>query len=228
MGEGVGYRYEAATVEGFVQQLAVSYFRNQYWFYVQGEIPEGKCPRATDEKLLLKYGIARSKWAKYRDQGRGEAKLQYLRYRTTFLLLKTDCPHPLFDGEEAGSIRDAREIPVQFYGYSVSYKDGHPHVRIATPQYRVLVEDFLNAALTAQADLLAARFRALPFEPFGPVKLQLRRLLIRVNELRRAAGLQRVDRECLRTKRKPLRPFVEPAAAAVMTRAPRGWEEIEA
>src|SRR5262245_27392491 len=92
-----GYRYEAATVEGFVQQLAVSYLKNGYWHYVRGEVPEGKDPRRVDEKILLKYGIARSKWAKYRDKGRGAAKLQYLRYRTTFLLLKTPHPHPVFD-----------------------------------------------------------------------------------------------------------------------------------
>src|SRR5262245_52026814 len=40
-----GYRYEAATVEGFVQQLAVSYLKNRYWHYVRGEVPAGKDPR---------------------------------------------------------------------------------------------------------------------------------------------------------------------------------------
>ncbi len=222
-----GYRYEAATVEGFVQQLAVSYLKNCYWHYVQGEVPDGKDVRSVDQKLLLKYDIARSKWAKYRDKGRGAAKLQYLRYRTTFLLLKTPLPHPIFDLEEGAAVRDARESPVQFYGYSVGYKDGHPHVRIATAQYRELVEAFLGSALTTSADVLAARFRALPFEPYGPVKVQLRRLLIRVNEVRRAAGLSRVNAECLRSKRIALRPFAELAqvtAPAVVV--PFGWDSV--
>src|SRR5262249_19094125 len=150
-------------------------------------------------------------WAKYRDKGRGGAKLQYLRYQTTFLLLKTPRPHPVFDLEEGQAIRDARECPVQFYGYSVGYKDGHPYVRIASAQYRALVEAFMGSALTASATVLAARFRALPFQPYGPVKVQLHRLLIRVNEVRRAAGLSRVDRQCLRSKRVVLRPFIDVA-----------------
>ena len=202
-----GYRYEAATVEGFVQQLAVSYLKNGYWHYVRGEVPQGKCPRGVDEKLLLKYGIARSKWAKYRDKGRGAAKLQYLRYRTTFLLLKTPLPHPVFDLEEGPAIRDARESPVQFYGYSVGYKDGHPHVRIGTTRYEALKAELRDVALSLSADELAARLRTLPFEPYGPVKHQMRKLLWKVNEPRKKAGLPKVPFECLRLKRTSVRPF---------------------
>ncbi len=200
------YRYEATTVEGFVQQLAVAYLKNRYWFYVLGEVPEGKDPRAVDDKLVTRYGIDRTKWAKARAAKRGEAKVQYLRYRDTFVLLATRGEHRFFTAE-ATNIRDARETPIRFYGYSVGYKDGHPFVRIATAQYRELVEAFLGAALTASAEVLAVRFRALPFEPYGPVKVQLRRLLLRVNEVRRAAGLSRVPVECLRTKRRAVRPF---------------------
>lgn len=206
MGTQWEYRCEATTVEGFVQQLAVSYLRNRYWFYVQGEIPDGKDPLKVDEKLIGRYGIGRSKWAKARSARRGEAKLQYLRFGPTFLLLATNGEHEFFTAEKEG-IRDVREQPVRFYGYSVGYKDGHPYVRIATQQYRELVEAFLMSALTASAEALASRFRTLPFEPYGPVKVQLRRLLLRVNEVRRAAGLPKVDRDCLRTKRRTVRPF---------------------
>ena len=34
----MAYRCEALTVSGFVQQLAVSYIANGYYFYVAGEI----------------------------------------------------------------------------------------------------------------------------------------------------------------------------------------------
>jgi hypothetical protein len=226
MGWEERYRYEATSVEGFVQQLAVSYLKNRYWFYVQGEVPPGKDPRAVDDKLLARYGVAASKWAKARSAKRGAAKLQYLRYRTTFLLLATHGEHEFFEHEKE-NIRDARERPVKFYGYSVGYKDGHPHVRITTPQYRELVEAFLNSALTASADVLAARFRGLPFEPYGPVRVQLRRLLVRVNEVRRAARLKRVPSECLREKRRTVQPFGEespeqPPAVAI----PLGWDLV--
>lgn len=230
MGAAWEYRYEAKTVEGFVQQLAVSYLKNRYWFYVRGEVPAGKDPRAVDDKLIARYGIDRSKWAKARAAQRGEAKVQYLRYREVFLLLATHGDHPFFAAERE-NIRDAREVPVKFYGYSVGYKDGHPFVRIATAQYRELVEAFLAAALTCPADALAARFRALPFEPYGPVRVQLRRLLTRVNELRRAAGLSRIDAGVLRTKRKTVCPFEAETVAAVEDsalgpRAPYGWEAV--
>lgn len=201
-----GYRYEATSVEGFVQQLAVSYLKNRYWFYVLGEVPREKEPVVVDEKLLIKYQIAASKWSKARAQKRGEAKVQYLRYRETFLLLATAGRHTFFE-EEKGSLRDARETPIPFYGYSISYKDGHPHVRIAAVQYRVLVDAFTGSALALSADTLAAQFAGLPFEPYGPVKMQLRKLLFKVNRTRRAAGLDRVPVECLRVRRQTVKPF---------------------
>lgn len=228
MGWEGNYRYEATTVEGFVQQLAVCYVRNGYWFYVLGEVPAGKDPRAVDEKLLVRYAVCQSKWAKARARHKGQAKVQYLRFRTTFVLVATHGDHPFFELERE-SIRDVRERPVPFYGYSVGYKDGHPHVRIASPQYRELAEAFLTAALTTKADVLAARFKALPFEPYGPVKVQLRRLLTRVNEIRRAAGLTRVDAGVLRTKRRTVRPFAAefvPAPTVTLPLAPRGWEAV--
>lgn len=206
MGAEGTYRYEATTVEGFVQQLAVCYFRNRYWFYVFGEIPPEKDASKVDEKLLTRYEVEQSKWAKARARRRGHAKVQYLRYQTTFVIVATEGAHIFFD-EEKGNIRDARERPVKFYGYSIGYKDGHPYVRIGTAQYRELVEAFLNSALTSSGETLASRFKALPFEPYGPVKVQLRRLLQRVNEVRRAAGLSRIDPGVLLTKRRAVRPF---------------------
>ena len=203
------YRYLATSVEGFVQQLAVSYLKNCYWFYVRGEIPPEKDAGLVDEKLLTRYGVTGSKWAKARASKRGEAKLQYLRYRETFLLLATAGRHPFFDGERA-QIRDAREVPIRFYGYSVSYKAGHPHVRIAEAQYKVLVEVFSEKALSSPPEALAAQLYALPFEPYAPVKRQLRRLLAKVNRLRRTAGLERIPLTCLRQLRKTVRPFDYP------------------
>ena len=92
---GEEYRYLATSVSGFVQQLAVSYLTNGYWFYVLGEVPEGKSPEAIDEKLLLKYGVERSKWANARAWKRGEAKVHYLRYARVFVLVATHDVHLL-------------------------------------------------------------------------------------------------------------------------------------
>ena len=48
----VEYRCVATSVEGFVQQVAVQYLRHGYWFYVAGQIPEGKDSAAVDAKVL--------------------------------------------------------------------------------------------------------------------------------------------------------------------------------
>jgi hypothetical protein len=204
------YRYEATTVEGFVQQLAVSYLKNGYWLYVRGMIPAGKDPARVDDKLLARYALAVSKWARYRAKLRGEAKVQYLRYGPTFLLLSTlseSGGHPLFLREERAAIRDAREHPIYFHGYSISFKAGHPHVRIASAQFKVLTDAFLAVALTAPSESLGYALRALPFEPYGPVKIQLRKLLRKINRARKAAALDKVPVEWLRTKRRVVRPF---------------------
>src|SRR5690348_1318300 len=96
------YRCVAKSRAGFVQQLAVSYLKNGYFLYVPGEIPDGCDPRAVDKKLVEKYNIALSKWSKLRRRTKGEAKLQYLRYARTFLLLSTVGRSPFFLEEEEG------------------------------------------------------------------------------------------------------------------------------
>ena len=49
------YRCEATSVAGFVQQLSVAYIGRGYFFYVVGEIPEGKDPHSVDQKLIQQY-----------------------------------------------------------------------------------------------------------------------------------------------------------------------------
>src|SRR5437870_4167820 len=90
----VMYRCEATSVEGFVQQLAVSYLGNGYWFYVVGEVPPGKDPRRVDEKLVARYQVDLSKWARARRKRAGLANLQYLRHGRLFVLLATHGMHP--------------------------------------------------------------------------------------------------------------------------------------
>lgn len=55
------YRWVAVSVAGFLQQLAVSYVANGYFFYVTGWIPGDKPPEAVDAKLMGRYGIGCSK-----------------------------------------------------------------------------------------------------------------------------------------------------------------------
>ena len=74
------YRAEATSVEGFVQQIACCYLRHGYWFYVTGVVPKHIDPRAVDEKLVAKYGIAVSESTGLRRKRAGYANLQYIRH----------------------------------------------------------------------------------------------------------------------------------------------------
>lgn len=200
------YRCVATTAEGFVQQLAVSYLRNGYFFYVAGHVPEGKDPAAVDRKLVERYAIDLSKWERMRRKKAGQANMQYLRFGRFFLLLATHGEHRFFE-EETKVIRDARREPVRFAGYSVSHRGGHPHVRIDRTEYRLLKERLLSLALRRTEGELTREFTSLAFEPYAPVRRQMLNLLRAVNERRKAAGLAPVPVTCIRMKRRIYRPF---------------------
>src|SRR5262245_25058525 len=106
------YRYEATSLPGFIQQLAVSYVGRGYFFYVAGWVPRKKPPAAVDRKLIDRYEIAVSKWARTRRRGQGKANLHYLRFGRFFVLLATHGDHPFF-AQEAAVIRDARRVPIK-------------------------------------------------------------------------------------------------------------------
>jgi hypothetical protein len=202
----VMYQSESISVEGFVQQLAVSYLANGYWFYVTGQIPEGKDPAKVDEKLVARYQIDLSKWARARRKRAGFANLQYLRFGRFFVLLATHGVHSFFE-EEATSIRDARKTPIRFRGYSISYRSGHPHVRIELAEFKRLKAYFLEIAVHRSADSLERELGSLPFEPYAPVRRQLLAVLRAVNRERKRAGFEPVPKTCFRFVRRVCRPF---------------------
>jgi len=200
------YKCEATSVSGFVQQLAVSYLGNGYWFYVAGEIPEGKDPRKVDEKLVARYQVDLSKWARARRKRAGVANLQYIRHGRFFVILSTHGEHPFFQ-EEASAIRDARKTPIRFRGYSISYRGGHPHVRIEQENYKRLKAYFLELAVHRSAERLGQELGELPLEPYAPVRRQLLAVLRAVNLERKKAGFEPVPGSAFRFMRRICRPF---------------------
>jgi hypothetical protein len=136
----------------------------------------------------------------------GLANLHYLRHGRFFVLLATHGTHAFFT-EEAGQIHDARRRPITFHGYALSYRNGHPHVRMALGSYRHLKARLLAQALQQSAEALAATFYSVPFEPYAPVRRQLLNLLRAVNRVRKRAGLSRVPSSCLHLRRRIYRPF---------------------
>lgn len=200
------YRCKAASVEGFIQQLAVSYLRHGYWFYVTGSIPDGKDPAVVDEKLILTYDIGVTKWARAWRKSQGRASMQYLRCERFFVLLATHGEHAFFE-REAGQVRDARRAPIRIAGYSVSYRGTHPHVRIEQGEYLRLKAHLCELARHWAGDIVAGELAKLPFEPYAPVRGQLLSLWRSVNRVRLERGFELVPKGVLRLERRIVRPF---------------------
>jgi len=212
------YRAEATSVEGFVQQIACCYLRHGYWFYVTGHVPAGKDLRAIDRKLIAKYGIGVSESTRARRKRLGQANLQYLRHGRLFVILATKGQHDFFT-VESKSIHDIRRVPLQYAGYSISYRRGgrtragerdprwHAHVEIERRRYLELKAWFLDRATHRSGDNLALAFYEVPFEPYAPVRRQLLNIWRAVNRSRRKAGFGPVPVEVLPFKRRIVRPF---------------------
>lgn len=205
-------------MEGFVQQIACCYLRDGYWFYVTGRIPDRKTPEDVDRKLIEKYGIAVSESTRARRKKLGQANLQYIRYQRFFVILATHGTHRLFD-DEVESIRDIRRIPLQFEGYSISYRRGgrtrsgqpddkwHAHVAIERRHYLELKAHLLELARHRSADNLALQFYRVPFEPYAPVRRQLLNLHRAVNRTRKRSGFSTIPIEAIPLRRRILKPF---------------------
>jgi hypothetical protein len=211
----MAYRKDATSIGGFVQQVAVSYVGHGYFFYVAGSIPEGKDPCAIDEKLVVRYGIDISKWARARRKQAGIANLQYVRFGQFFLILATHGRHQFFE-DEASCIRDVRRRPIRFAGYSIGFRAGHPHVRIEQEEYKQLKAYFVDLAVCRSVASLERELAQIPFEPYAPVRRQLLCILRAVNRARKRAGFSPITTEVFRFKRRIYRPFegrLEVAAA---------------
>src|ERR1035441_6401818 len=206
------YQCVADSVAGFVQQLAVNYVARGYCFYVTGTIPEGKDPAKTDRKIIEQYGIDISKWARVRRRKEGGASVQYLRYDPFYVIIATRGVHPFFRAE-GKQIRDIRKQPLGFMGYAIgigrSRHDGslHVSVRIQRETFRELLAQFKQMAVQRTVEELCRELRALPFEPFAPVRDQCAILLRSVNRLRKTAGLELVPWNAVRLYRKPVLVF---------------------
>jgi hypothetical protein len=220
------YRCQATSVEGFLQVLACNYLPHGYWFYVAGVIPEGKDPELVDQKLIERYGVAVSRQGRVRRKHAGLANIHYLRFQRFWLLLATHGSHHFFESE-GNNLRDARKVPIQFMGYSISVKKGgherktdrtrpavadsrlRVRVQIGREVYRNLKAWFLEIATRPFTEALAQELFKVPFEPYAPVRQQMLNILRLVNRARHAAGLGRLSPKVLRFRRNIVKPFGE-------------------
>lgn len=210
-GRDAVYRCVCHSIEGFVQQLAVAYVSRGFYFYATGVIKAPKDPATLDAKLIDRYGIDVSKWQRARRKRAGVANLQYLRHERFFVIIATHGTHRFFDEEQ---VRDIREAPIKFHGYSIGCGKGadgrwHASVRIHADEYLNLKAHFLDLATHRTAEQLAGEFRHIRFAPFARVRRQLLNLLRAVNRARAVAGLEELPMTCLRLRRKPVKVFAQ-------------------
>lgn len=206
------YFCEAASATAFVQRLAVDFIQHGHLFYVTGIVPEWKDPAAVDAKLIERYNLNISKWARARRKSLGFASVQYLRFGRFFVLIATKGQHAFFSSEP--NIQDVRRRPIHFAGYSISYRRGvdrrfHVSVRIAAREYLELKSYMVGLAVHRSVENLIAEFQRVPFEPYAPVRRQLLNILRAVNRERKAAGFEAVPVGGLRFRRHVVRSFKE-------------------
>ena len=189
--------YVAESLAQFVQYVAVSMVGRGYFFYVQGEIPLGKDPIQVDAKLGERYAVTRSKTKRSRRKRAGLANVLYARFGRFFVLAATHGESSMFL-EEAKRLRDVRETPIKFAGYSIGYRRGqgrwHPSVRIELNHYRELKAHFLEIAPHWSREKIREEFKnRINFEPYAPVRAQLFSILRGVNRIRKTAGREPVE-----------------------------------
>ena len=210
----MSYRCVARSVAGFVQQLAVGYITNGYYFYVVGLIPPHKDATKTDTKILKAYDIDVSKWIRARRKREGHANVHYLRHRQFYVIIASHGVHPFF-AAEANTLCDIRRQPISFEGYSIGCRRGrgggeyHASVRVNRERFAELKARFFDAAVHRGVEELCSNLRHLPFEPYAPVRCQLGGLLRSINRRRKLAGLELIPLSVLRWRRSPVRPFAQ-------------------
>src|SRR5262249_17528477 len=157
-------------------------------------------------------GIGISKWARSRRKKEGHANVHYLRHGRFYIIIANHGEHPFFVAEQK-RIRDIRKAPVLFMGYSIGCRrergggKDHSSVRISHDGFRQLKEKLKPTVLRVSAEALRAELQTLPFEPYAPVRDQLRGILRWANHRRKIAGLELIPFDAIRLRRAPVLPF---------------------
>jgi hypothetical protein len=219
-------RHEITSVDGMVAIL-VNLISKGYRYYFTGTIDDPAKCEVRDSRMLAYYDADLPKWTRERRRQRGEANFRYLRFSEWFIVLATEGTAARFWQEDRHRVRDVRNIPIRFKGYSISYRQGgwkdrrlwadplvrerdmkwHVRVQLDAETYAGVKAYFLNIATHRQADFLAKEFLDLQFQPYRPVREQLLAILRAVNRERQLAGYQRIPYSVIRFKRRIVRVF---------------------
>jgi len=100
-------------------------------------------------------------------------------------------------------------------GYSIGCRPSrgggryHASVRLHRETVAQLKARFSCLAVHRSVEELRRHLRALPYEPYAPVRDQLRGVQREINRRRKTAGLELLPWDALRRRRAPVKPFGE-------------------
>jgi hypothetical protein len=109
-------------------------------------------PHKTDARIIEKYEIRKSKWARARAKRAGRANVQYIRYKDFFVICATERFHR-FKLEKQTELKDIRRELVRFAGHSIGYhrvRDRKFHIPVRN-QIAVIVRAVNRARKTVHS-----------------------------------------------------------------------------
>ena len=178
-------RCETPTFGDFLYRIVLGGFHFRYFRYAVRNIPAGKDLHALDMKLIDTYGITSCRMRRLRQRRAGNASMQYIRYRSTFILMATDGKHPMF--ERIRSF-DVREAPLHIGNYAIGCVGSRISVRVDKSTWKKVKAYHLAQALRDSATV-EEKLHSLPYYQFPGVKVQVKELQSAINTRRRQAGL---------------------------------------
>jgi hypothetical protein len=106
-----------------VQQL-VTLVAKGYRYYFIGTVKPGADLDRFDQRMRTYYEADLPKWTRERRRRRAVANARYLRLDDWFIVLLTEGTAERFWREDKHRVRDVKQVPIRFKGYSISYRQG--------------------------------------------------------------------------------------------------------
>jgi hypothetical protein len=219
----VQYPCVARSIDAFLAQV-VRYVSSGHFFYVRCLIPDRKDPAAVDAKILDLYQVRRARWQRKRRNLKNTAGIHYLRCGRLFVIMLTKGQHAAFYRDHGPRVLDIRRTAFKVFGYSIRWgfseaeRRFRASVRLDRETYRELKEHMLAICVWPRCrspEAMEREFHRLPYQLYGPVREQLYRIARAVNRRRRRAGLPLIDYQCISSKMRVTKVFVEPDDGAL-------------
>ena len=213
------YRCIASSPEGLVQQVAVSYLRHGYWWYVTGRIPNGKDPESVDRKLIGEIRdrpnrpptrLPQETWSRQHAIHPLRQLVPAPRHGRPSLVQTTRTkPHPRLPSSSDQVRRVFNQLPPRWRhtNRAAASPNGTPVSASILGTYRELKAFFLNRACHRSVENLASDFARVPYARFAPVRRQLLTIQRSVNSARARVGHEPIPHSVLKLRRKILQPF---------------------